>query len=166
MLQHFPKARKYVSLYPSTANISLNDADADATVETTTSTSETDAIREEIRQWVHVSMKNGEMDAEPENNLGKHDDDEHWDGKTPRAPISGEAGSSDEDNGGDDSDEDDEADKSNASRANTTVASQSSNPKRVKDKAKKSEKHKKTTPSASKPDTNLTLEGDDFFGSD
>lgn len=91
-------------------------------------------------------MKNGEMDAEPENNLGKHED----------APAFAETG---ENYDNSDADEDEEA---------TSAAERSKPESKKKPKSKDKEKTRKkhAADSATKAETNLTIEGDDFFGSD
>lgn len=98
------------------------------------------------------AMKNGEMDAEPENNLGKHDSAEH----TAAFTETGE----NYDNS--DADEDEELESASADRPKPDTKKK---PK-SKDKDKTRKKHKNQADSATKVDKNLTVEGDDFFGSD
>lgn len=60
VVQHYPKTKKYISLFPP-----------DASASAATGSSDTDKQREEQRQRVSTAMKKGEMDAEPEERMDK-----------------------------------------------------------------------------------------------
>jgi len=68
-IQHYPKAKKYISLFPP-------EARAEATSETkgkfkeTDLDSETDAQREALRRQIRQMMERGELNAEPETEAG------------------------------------------------------------------------------------------------
>lgn len=55
-MQHYPKTRKYISLFPPEGS----------TVTSGMEISDTDKQRDEFRRWVKVAMEKGEMDSEPE----------------------------------------------------------------------------------------------------
>jgi len=60
MPQHYPKTRKYISLFPPDTR--------QGKVETITSEEsvKTDAARQEVRSWIRSCMEGGELWSEPE----------------------------------------------------------------------------------------------------
>ena len=62
-LQHYPKSKKYISLFPPQVRGAATSS-ADATEEDTAG--ETAKEREEVRQWVRTQMEEGGLPAEPE----------------------------------------------------------------------------------------------------
>jgi hypothetical protein len=66
LTQHYPKTKKYLSLFPpdarqksSESNPTLSKANA----------AQTDVLRDEVRQWIRERMKKGELHLEPELHL-------------------------------------------------------------------------------------------------
>jgi hypothetical protein len=60
-MQHYPKTRKYLSLFPPEGS----------TVASGTEISDTDKQRDELRRWVKTAMEKSEMDTEPEVTMDK-----------------------------------------------------------------------------------------------
>jgi len=115
----------------------------------TSEPSETDKVRQEIREWARSAMKKGELEAEPEDSLGQHD------GAQKSAPSFDSL----------------EGDENEEEDADLHVKAKSGGPSRDKTNSKsrdfgKSRKKYKGVHSPSAANENLTLEGDDFFGSD
>jgi len=136
-------------LFPSASNGDDGELEQGEATPVTSEPSETDKVRQEIRVWARNAMKKGELEAEPENSLGQNDAAQ----KSPPSFDSLE------------SDENDEED------ADLHVKAKSSGPSRDKANTKsrdfgKSRKKHKGVHSPSAVNEKLTLEGDDFFGSD
>ncbi|KAK1230940.1 18S rRNA maturation protein [Marasmius sp. AFHP31] len=56
---HYPKTKKYISLFPPEVRHGQEQPKADPTATT-------DAEREEVRQWIQQQMEKGDLPAEPE----------------------------------------------------------------------------------------------------
>jgi hypothetical protein len=67
-LQHYPKTRKYISLYPPEAR-GAQTLPVDAPEK-----AKTDVKRDELRQWVREQMEQGNMASEPELELEKDEE--------------------------------------------------------------------------------------------
>lgn len=124
--------------------------------------SETDRIRQEIKDWVRQSMKKGEMDAEPEMTLSKHDRDSAG-GVGSGPTYKGRELDEDEDEGEGDVEEDESTAKPKEKKEKERHKDKD---KKAKSKDKKVSNSKSKAKSKSGENGNLTLEGDDFFGSD
>ncbi|KZP13015.1 hypothetical protein FIBSPDRAFT_754181 [Athelia psychrophila] len=61
---HYPKAKKYISLFPPEKRQEGSEASS-----STADAGKTDAQREEVRTWIRQRMQDGELDAEPELHL-------------------------------------------------------------------------------------------------
>ncbi|TDL16918.1 hypothetical protein BD410DRAFT_754913 [Rickenella mellea] len=84
---HYPKLEKYISLFPSSDR---QDEQSSGT------SSETDAKRQEIRDWMRTKMRKGELDMEPEVELEKKDKRRPADKKTVSKQFGGRPGIKDE----------------------------------------------------------------------
>ncbi|KAI8971029.1 hypothetical protein BD414DRAFT_229574 [Trametes punicea] len=64
-IMHYPKTKKYISLFPPEVRQAKGQSAAEATREAKEK-SETDRQREEIRTWIRERMNSGELSWEPE----------------------------------------------------------------------------------------------------
>lgn len=62
-LQHYPKTKKYISLFPPEVR------QRESKTVSTQTESETDVAREEVRSWIRGQMEKGELSLEPELHL-------------------------------------------------------------------------------------------------
>ncbi|KAF9478109.1 hypothetical protein BDN70DRAFT_880368 [Pholiota conissans] len=83
---HYPKTKKYVSLFPP--EVRAGEEQSQASIDETT---KTNADREEVRKWIREQMENGDLPSEPELDLSQHAAGaraQKWpQGKAPAAPT-------------------------------------------------------------------------------
>jgi hypothetical protein len=65
-LKHYPKSKKYISIFPPEARQRGSEGQHPVFK---TDTAKTDAIRDEVRQWIRERMDKGELEREPELHL-------------------------------------------------------------------------------------------------
>ncbi|KAI0714061.1 hypothetical protein C8T65DRAFT_645375, partial [Cerioporus squamosus] len=63
---HYPKTKKYISLFPPEVRQGGKDKDAEQVAREEKEKSETDRQREEVRKWVREQMEAGALSEEPE----------------------------------------------------------------------------------------------------
>ncbi|RPD68984.1 hypothetical protein L226DRAFT_540154 [Lentinus tigrinus ALCF2SS1-7] len=63
---HYPKTKKYISLFPPEVRQGGKDKDKEQVAREEKEKSETDRQREEVRKWVREQMEAGALSAEPE----------------------------------------------------------------------------------------------------
>lgn len=118
MAQHYPKTKKYISLFPpEVRGAALSDEKGKSRENPEDATSETDKQREELRRQIREMMERGELSAEPENEAGAIEGTallQHY--AEAQDPTSQEVSHSSKDNAleedgffGDDSDENEDA---------------------------------------------------------
>ncbi|KAI0719716.1 hypothetical protein C8T65DRAFT_706097 [Cerioporus squamosus] len=68
---HYPKTKKYISLFPPEVRQGGKDKDAAQVAREEKEKSETDRQREEVRKWVRKQMEAGALNREPEIEMRK-----------------------------------------------------------------------------------------------
>jgi hypothetical protein len=89
LFQHYPKTKKYISLFPP--EVRAGEEPSEASLAETT---KTNADREEVRKWIREQMKSGDLPSEPELELSQHGSGsarvQKWpQGAAPSAPSAG-----------------------------------------------------------------------------
>ncbi|TFK65583.1 hypothetical protein BDN72DRAFT_824422 [Pluteus cervinus] len=88
---HYPRLKKYVSLFPP----EVREGEGEASPSQSVDTSSTDAQRQEVREWIRGRMEKGELPENPEEagrGSSSNDGEDVWEEKDPKDEKTEEVG--------------------------------------------------------------------------